>query len=465
MASLQQYTITLLEEFNSLLDSEPALTLFPLPIRIQLQKVTSCCIANGPALAAHPEELLSRLTVRTTAIQKYADYKIHLHPYSTVPLVWRVLYTEAGILKAILQIWNGCRNMGDDDGWDDQEVVRTLDMVLIMTGGIGLAPEHESDSRIHRLLALLPSARQCARAPKRPRLSASVDDLSSLPPLHIPDIKHSIHRQTPSLVAFTKHISQPSPTPFIIPSLASEWPALTTRRWCDIPYLLSQTNQGKRLVPIEIGTAYTDEGWGQRIVTFKEFVEKWLCAKGDKGEVEHDGRGTGYLAQHNLLRQIPSLRADIAIPDYCYISPENPGSQDSESESDPSEPLLNIWLGPANTVSPAHTDPHHNILVQIFGKKYLRLYAPDQSEKLFPKGKGADGVDMSNTSGIPWKWVEGLDDDTELTEEGKEKKRMFQSAEYVECVLEPGEGLFIPRGWWHYVRSLSASCNVSFWWD
>jgi lysine-specific demethylase 8 len=31
-------------------------------------------------------------------------------------------------------------------------------------------------------------------------------------------------------------------------------------------------------------------------------------------------------------------------------------------------------------------------------------------------------------------------------------------------VLEAGQMLFIPPGWWHYVRSTTVSFSVSFWW-
>jgi lysine-specific demethylase 8 len=41
----------------------------------------------------------------------------------------------------------------------------------------------------------------------------------------------------------------------------------------------------------------------------------------------------------------------------------------------------------------------------------------------------------------------------------------FRRVEYLDCVLEEGEVLYIPVGWWHYVRGMSVSFSVSFWWN
>lgn len=33
-----------------------------------------------------------------------------------------------------------------------------------------------------------------------------------------------------------------------------------------------------------------------------------------------------------------------------------------------------------------------------------------------------------------------------------------------DCLLRPGQMLYIPPGWWHYVRALTTSFSCSFWW-
>ena len=290
------------------------------------------------------------------------------------------------------------------------------------------------------------------------------------------------------------------------------WPALEERPWSVPGYLLEQTLGGRRLVPVEIGKSYTDDGWGQRIISFREFMATYMLGAqspegldqdnmaGVEGHIEggmnlnqddttqetsqDKAKQTGYLAQHDLFAQIPSLRADISIPDYCYCEPApSPHLTHIKPTSKLDEPLLNAWFGPAGTVSPLHTDPYHNILVQVVGYKYVRLYAPHQTAKLYPRSIDESGVDMSNTSQVDldkgmavwpeiscWKTqVEDADvDATELEETRKEFEERypdFKKAEYVDSILGPGECLYLPVGWWHYIRSLTLSFSVSFWFN
>ncbi|CAO3669427.1 unnamed protein product [Rhizopus stolonifer] len=97
--------------------------------------------------------------------------------------------------------------------------------------------------------------------------------------------------------------------------------------------------------------------------------------------------GGGYLAQHDLLEQIPRLGKEILVPDYCYLRLE----LNEYYERRPHEVIKNAWLGPAGTVYPLHHDHFHNLLVQVAGSKYIRLYDPHQL--VYP----LEGI-MNNTS-------------------------------------------------------------------
>ena len=66
---------------------------------------------------------------------------------------------------------------------------------------------------------------------------------------------------------------------------------------------------------------------------------------------------------------------------------------------------------------------------------------------------------MNNTSQVID--IEGLNSPVE------ERRKQFPNYEivpYFDCTINEGEMLFIPVGYWHYLRSLSVSFSVSFWW-
>jgi ribosomal protein L16 Arg81 hydroxylase len=42
------------------------------------------------------------------------------------------------------------------------------------------------------------------------------------------------------------------------------------------------------------------------------------------------------------------------------------------------------------------------------------------------------------------------------------KHPLFSKASFAHVILNPGDMLFIPAGWWHWVRSLDVSISVTF---
>lgn len=240
---------------------------------------------------------------------------------------------------------------------------------------------------------------------------------------------------------FQLHVASSDPHPLVFKDFAKDWPA--TSKWSDPSYLLQIMSNGYRCIPVETGTQYTRSDWSVSIITFKDFLQHTL-----------DGSICHYLAQYNLFNQVPELRDDIRIPDICSATAPD---ADFETEGvkyvykpvpDFISPITNVWFGPADTISPLHRDEHHNIYVQVVGYKYFRLHSP-RSTHIYPD------TSMPNTSSV------------DLSDKSEEERRKFPQfswdSGYVETILGPGDAIYIPFGWWHYVQSFSVSIGVNFW--
>lgn len=106
-----------------------------------------------------------------------------------------------------------------------------------------------------------------------------------------------------------------------------------------------------------------------------------------------------------------------------------------------------FWLGPAGCVTPLHCDYDDNIFAQLWGSKRIFLSPPHHDEFLYPKEANAI------LFGSPFN-PESPDFDA---------FPLARQASMIECIVHPGDMLYVPAGWYHYVRALTFSLSSNRW--
>lgn len=106
-----------------------------------------------------------------------------------------------------------------------------------------------------------------------------------------------------------------------------------------------------------------------------------------------------------------------------------------------------FWLGPAGTVTPLHCDYDDNIFAQALGSKRIWLAPPHHDAFLYPREANPVLV------GSPF--------DPERPD--YDRFPLARDAAIVDVVVQPGEMLYVPAGWYHQVRALSFSLSVNRW--
>jgi hypothetical protein len=106
------------------------------------------------------------------------------------------------------------------------------------------------------------------------------------------------------------------------------------------------------------------------------------------------------------------------------------------------------WTGKRGCMQRFHCDmdASHNFLYQLFGSKRVCLVPPAQTQKIQPS------LDLGMLLGdVPFEF---LDSDEQL--------RFLRYADGRDTMLGPGEALYIPPLWWHFVRYETDSFALSW---
>jgi hypothetical protein len=218
--------------------------------------------------------------------------------------------------------------------------------------------------------------------------------------------------------------------PVIVTNLITRWPAC--EKWT-YPYLRSVLADTQ--VPVGVASSKhfrldptRSEFDNQRLMlsfdAFANYVE------GGAGE-----NGTHYYLQRMPLSDYcPALLADLSV--LPFVPLERLTSQ-------------NLWFGPGGSCTALHWDDYDNAIAQIRGRKHFTLFAPNETQYLYPHPALSQAPHQSRVN----------IDDVDAAEFPD-----FVRATPCTCVLEAGELLLLPACWWHQVASLETSISVNYWW-
>ncbi|KAI0693005.1 Clavaminate synthase-like protein [Cerioporus squamosus] len=380
---------------------------------------------------------------------------------------WRRIYTDACLLLAFGDILDF---LSSGEKALAYSAVSRLDHAIVIAGAPG-------EGRMDLLLDLIAGVQsECfdIQRDNPPVQQTTVRRLARTIDVGLPSAMQGVPHldKPPSLSAFVSRFSQ---HPFVLPNFLSDWPALNEHPWSSLDYLREVAGPG-RVVPVEVGGDYRSDDWTQRMMPWDEFLSSL-------GE-QHPGESSKpvlYLAQHSLFKQFPALKDDIYVPDYAYSDLDPPDNYPQYVPPASEERLvLNAWLGPAGTVSPAHTDPFYNFYGQVVGRKTVWLAPPEASLHMYPypshssttSSEGSadqprnpavnnESPSMSNTSQVDVFISAPGDIDASKSAYPDFWSHAVPSA--MSVTLEPGDLLFFPPGWWHAMRSEETSFSVSMW--
>ena len=248
-------------------------------------------------------------------------------------------------------------------------------------------------------------------------------------------------RELSSPAQFLREVVEPC-VPVVMRGLVGGWPAVhaATRSAEEFrDYLIRFDNGGQMEAfvgePKIAGKYYYADdlkgfNFERRLMRFAEALNAILATRGRSGEP------TMYVGSIPVNEYLPGFAAQNVLQVLpAHVAPR-------------------IWLGHASNVS-AHFDAFDNVACVVAGARRFTLYPPEAIEGLYvgPLDNTMAGQPVSLAASAP------VDD---------AKYPLFREIRdrALRAELRPGDGIYIPKLWWHQIES-TASFNglVNYWWD
>ncbi|HEX8821455.1 MAG TPA: cupin-like domain-containing protein [Archangium sp.] len=228
--------------------------------------------------------------------------------------------------------------------------------------------------------------------------------------------------------------------PVVITGVASRWPAVA--RWSPEWF---REQMGEHRITVERSRSERPSNDPLEFLRNRYYEEARLGGIIDVMLSGEHPPGAFYVTYSNIFQKAPALLKDFeSLPRTLGIPESWPEAVKERLTLRPG-----FWLGPAGTVSAVHFDRQENFNAQVTGRKKWTLFSPEDSHHLYYPALELPTVIFSPVD------VEAPD---------AQRFPRFAGAQPHETVLDAGEILFIPSGWWHHVRTLELSISLNFWW-
>ncbi|KAH0839749.1 clavaminate synthase-like protein [Lanmaoa asiatica] len=270
------------------------------------------------------------------------------------------------------------------------------------------------------------------------------------------------HPPTPLEFSRLVHLSRP----VVIKGL--EFPALT--KWTDdylvqrmggqsISVAVSPNGRADAVTSAPDGRLYFAEPFIDSM-TLHDLLKK-LCS--DEKYVHYLQSQNGNLYSEDFFSggedasEFASLRADVP-PEVNFV----------RDTLDRTPDAVNLWIGGSDSVTSIHSDPYENIYTVVRGTKHFTLLPPSEGwcleERLYPHAVYTRTDATSELYLLPsyeappvrWSSISNPDLPDALPPE----------AHPIHITLTAGETLYLPVGWWHFVRqSGDVTIALNWWYD
>ncbi|KAK3915937.1 HSPB1-associated protein 1 [Frankliniella fusca] len=223
--------------------------------------------------------------------------------------------------------------------------------------------------------------------------------------------------------------------PVVFHDMINNWPALRweIKDWSSV--------FGDRQLPFRCGvkSCSPEPMWEVKCSKETMTIEEFSNLKQQTTEPTEEGKKWFYFDYHQISDWTCSDLKDAMPLKWDAFGFPDKGAEDST-----------IWIGSKGAHTPCHFDTYGcNLVAQVVGRKRWILFSQDDTEDMRPTRVPYE------ESSVYSLWNFNCPLPPEFYDKCDRRPYIVD--------LSPGDVLFVPRHWWHYVESLDFSISINMW--